>query len=200
MYKKIIYSELNTASKILQTFLNDDIQINNIQKSAILISEAFKNGKKVISCGNGGSNCDAVHFAEELTSLYREKRCGYPAISISDTSYISAVGNDFGYDQVFSRYIESIGCSNDILLAISTSGNSVNIIKAIKTAQKKNIKVIVLTGNNGGKIQGMSDIEICIPYYGYSDRIQEMHIKIIHILILIIEKEMHKSSKNISLK
>ncbi|CAL4326311.1 D-sedoheptulose 7-phosphate isomerase [Buchnera aphidicola] len=191
MYKKTICSELNSALKILQTFLKDKIQIYNIQKSAILIADAFKNGKKVISCGNGGSNCDAVHFAEELTSLYREKRSGYPAISVSDASYISAVGNDFGYDQVFSRYIESIGYSGDVLLAISTSGNSLNIIKAIKTAHKKNIKVVALTGNNGGRIQGLSDVEICIPYHGYSDRIQEMHIKIIHILILIIEKEMH---------
>ncbi|AHG60130.1 D-sedoheptulose 7-phosphate isomerase [Buchnera aphidicola] len=197
MYKKIILSELDTALKILKNFLKDEKQIYNIQKSAILISEAFKSGNKVISCGNGGSNCDAIHFAEELTSLYREKRSGYPAISISDASYISAVSNDFGYDQIFSRFIESVGCPNDVLLAISTSGKSSNIIKAIKSAQKKNMKVIVLTGNNGGQIKGSSDIEICIPYSGYSDRIQEMHIKVIHILILIIEQEMNKSSNKI---
>ncbi|QCI23795.1 D-sedoheptulose 7-phosphate isomerase [Buchnera aphidicola (Macrosiphoniella sanborni)] len=190
MYKKIIFSELNSALKVLKTFLKDDNQINNIQKSAILISHAFKNGKKVISCGNGGSHCDSLHFSEELTSVYREKRCGYPAISISDSSYISAVGNDFGYDQIFSRYIESIGCEGDVLLAISTSGNSTNVIKAIIEAKKRKIKVITLTGNNGGKINKLSDIDICVPYYGYADRIQEMHIKIIHILILIIEKEM----------
>jgi len=194
MYNKTISIEFNTALKILKNFLKDKNQIKNIQDSAILISEAFKKGNKVISCGNGGSHCDAVHFAEELTSVYRKKRCGYPAIPISDSSYISAVGNDFGYDQIFSRYIESIGCSGDILLAISTSGNSVNIIKAIKSAHKKNMKVVVLTGNNGGKIKKLSNIEICVPYCGYSDRIQEMHIKIIHIIILIIEKEMKKNN------
>ncbi|QCI22699.1 D-sedoheptulose 7-phosphate isomerase [Buchnera aphidicola] len=192
MYKKTIFSEFDVALNILKKFLEDDIQIENIQKSAILIAQSFKNGKKVISCGNGGSHCDAVHFSEELTSVYRKKRSGYPAISISDSSYMSAVGNDFGYDQVFSRFIESVGCLGDVLLAISTSGNSPNIIKAIVEAKKKKMKVIVLTGNNAGKIKKLSDIEICIPYYGYSDRIQEMHIKIIHILILIIEKEMQK--------
>ncbi|QCI19817.1 D-sedoheptulose 7-phosphate isomerase [Buchnera aphidicola (Brevicoryne brassicae)] len=192
MYKKTIFSELTIASKVLQKFLKDKNQIYNIQKSAILISKSFKNGKKVISCGNGGSHCDAVHFSEELTSLYREKRLGYPAISISESSYMSAVSNDFGYDQVFSRFIQSIGCSGDTLLAISTSGNSLNVIKAIKEAKKKNIKTIALTGNKGGQIKGLSDIEICIPYSGYSDRIQEMHIKIIHIMILIIETEMKK--------
>ncbi|QCI17647.1 D-sedoheptulose 7-phosphate isomerase [Buchnera aphidicola (Acyrthosiphon lactucae)] len=193
MYKKIIFSEFNNALKTLKKFLKDDNQIQKIQKSAILIAQSFKNGKKVISCGNGGSHCDALHFSEELTSVYRKKRAGYPAISISDSSYISAVGNDFGYDQVFSRFIESVGCSGDVLLAISTSGNSLNIIKAIEAAQKKKMKVVVLTGNDAGKIKKLSDIEICVPYYGFSDRIQEMHIKIIHILILIIEKEMQKN-------
>lgn len=192
MYKKIISSELNTALKILKNFLQNEKQIKNIEKAAILISKSFKNKNKVISCGNGGSHCDSVHFSEELTGLYREKRPGYAAIPISDIGHISAIGNDFGYDQVFSRYIESIGCPNDILLAISTSGNSTNIINAIKAAHKKNMKVIVLTGNNGGAIKNLSDVEICIPYYGYSDRIQEMHIKIIHIMILIIEQEMKK--------
>ncbi|ACL30062.1 D-sedoheptulose 7-phosphate isomerase [Buchnera aphidicola str. APS (Acyrthosiphon pisum)] len=193
MYKKIIFSEFNSASKILKNFLEDKKQIENIQKAAILIAQSFKNEKKVISCGNGGSHCDAVHFSEELTSVYRKKRSGYPAISISDSSYISAVGNDFGYDQIFSRFIQSVGHLGDILLAISTSGNSLNIVRAIEEAKKKKMKVIVLTGNNAGKIKNLSDIEICIPHCGYSDRIQEMHIKIIHILILIIEKEMQKN-------
>ncbi|QCI24892.1 D-sedoheptulose 7-phosphate isomerase [Buchnera aphidicola (Rhopalosiphum padi)] len=192
MYKKIISSELNTALKILKNFLKKEEQIKNIEKAAILIAQSFKNKKKVISCGNGGSHCDAVHFSEELTGLYREKRPGYAAIPISDVGHISAIGNDFGYDQIFSRYIESIGRSNDVLLAISTSGKSINIINAIQAARKKNMKVIVLTGNNGGEVKNLSDIEICIPYHGYSDRIQEMHIKVIHILILIIEKEMKK--------
>lgn len=190
MYKKIISSELKIASKVLKNFLNDSKQIKNIEKAAFLITQSFNRKNKVISCGNGGSHCDAMHFSEELTGLYQKKRPGYPSISISDTAHISAVANDFGYHKVFSRYIESIGFPGDILLAISTSGNSPNIIEAIKSAHKKNMKVISLTGNNGGQIKDLSDIEICVPHHGYSDRIQEMHIKIIHILILIIEKEM----------
>ncbi|QCI24329.1 D-sedoheptulose 7-phosphate isomerase [Buchnera aphidicola (Muscaphis stroyani)] len=190
MYKKIISLELNSALSILKNFLKDKKQINNIQESAILIAKSFQKGKKVISCGNGGSCCDAVHFAEELTGIYRKKRLGYPAIPISDTGHISAVGNDFGYNKIFSRYVDSIGCSGDVLLAISTSGNSMNIINAIESAYRRKMKVILLTGNNGGKMKGLSNIEICVPHYGYSDRIQEIHIKIIHILILIIEKEM----------
>ncbi|CAL4321948.1 D-sedoheptulose 7-phosphate isomerase [Buchnera aphidicola] len=194
MYKKIISSELNVALKVLKDFLKNEKQIKNIEKAAILISKCFKNGNKVITCGNGGSHCDAVHFSEELTGLYRLKRPGYPAIPISDSGHISAIGNDFGFDYIFSRYIQSIGSANDVLLAISTSGNSVNIINAIKVAHKKNMKTIVLTGRDGGEIKKLklSDIEICIPHHDYSDRIQEMHIKIIHILILIIEKEMNK--------
>lgn len=193
MYKKTIFSEFDSALHTLKKFLKNNKEINNIEQAAMLISQAFKHGNKVISCGNGGSHCDALHFSEELTSVYREKRNGYPAVSISDSSYISAVGNDFGYDQIFSRYIQSIGCEGDVLLAISTSGNSLNVIKAIEIAKNKKIKVISLTGHNGGKIKILSDITICVPYYGYADRIQEMHIKIIHILILIIEKEMQKN-------
>lgn len=131
-----------------------------------------------------------MHFAEELTGCYRKIRPGYSAIAISDSSYLSCVGNDLGYENVFSRYIEAVGNKEDVLFAITTSGNSLNILKAIKTAKKKNMKIIVLTGKNGGKISGLADIEITIPHFKYSDRIQEMHIKIIHIIILLIEKEM----------
>lgn len=190
MYKNIILAEFEEAIKVLNIFTKQETNILLIQKAACLISNTFKNGGKVLSCGNGGSNCDAMHFAEELTGFYRTKRRGYPAISISDVSHISCVSNDFGYEYVFSRYIEAIGCKEDVLLCISTSGNSKNIIKAIEIARQKHIHVITLTGNNGGKISQMSDIEICVPHLGYSDRIQEIHIKILHIMILLIEKEM----------
>ncbi|WP_343183278.1 D-sedoheptulose 7-phosphate isomerase [Buchnera aphidicola (Neophyllaphis podocarpi)] len=191
-YDKVITYELNNSLNVLSDFLKNKKQIENIEKAAILIANTFKKGGKVISCGNGGSHCDAMHFAEELTGKYRKYRKGYPAISISDSGYICCVGNDFGYEYIFSRYIESLGYAKDILLCLSTSGNSNNIINAINTAKKKQIKVISLIGNDGGKIKGNSDIEICIPYFGYADRIQEMHIKIIHIIIFIIEKEMKK--------
>lgn len=158
----------------------------------MLLACTFKKKRKVISCGNGGSHCDAMHFAEELTGKYRNNRNGYPAIAISDPSYISCVSNDFGYKFIFSRYIETIGCKEDVLLAISTSGNSINIIQAVEMAKKKKMKVIILTGKNGGKLKNMADIEIIVPYFGFSDRIQEIHIKIIHIIVLIVEKTMSK--------
>ncbi|CUR53396.1 Phosphoheptose isomerase [Serratia symbiotica] len=194
MYYNIIRNELTEASNILKRFINDDININAIQCAAILLANTFKINKKVISCGNGGSHCDAMHFAEELTGCYRKKRLPYPAISISDISHISCIANDFGYDYIFSRYIEALGCKDDVLLGISTSGNSKNIIEAIKAARIKKMNIIILTGKSGGKISGSADIEIRVPYFGYSDRIQEIHIKIIHILIYLIEKQMKKNN------
>ena len=154
----------------------------------MLLADSFKAGGKVISCGNGGSHCDAMHFAEELTGRYRENRPGYPAIAISDVSHLSCVSNDFGYEYVFSRYVEAVGREGDVLLGISTSGNSGNIIKAIDAARAKGMKVITLTGKDGGKMAGSADVEIRVPHFGYADRIQEIHIKAIHILIQLIEK------------
>ena len=129
-----------------------------------------------------------MHFAEELTGKFREERKPLPAISISDPSHITCVGNDYGFQFVFSKYLEGIGKKGDVLLAISTSGNSENIINAANYAKANNIKVVSLTGKDGGKLSGLSDVEIRVPHFGYSDRIQEIHIKVIHILILLIEK------------
>ncbi|WP_409309600.1 D-sedoheptulose 7-phosphate isomerase [Pectobacterium sp. B1J-3] len=190
MYQDLIRNELKEAAETLNNFLSDDENIQSIQDAAVLLADAFKAGGKVISCGNGGSHCDAMHFAEELTGRYRENRPGYPAIAISDPSHLSCVSNDFGYDFVFSRYIESLGREGDVLLGISTSGNSGNIIKAIAAAKAKGMKVITLTGKDGGKMAGTADVEIRVPHFGYADRIQEIHIKAIHILIQLIEKEM----------
>ncbi|MEH0833044.1 D-sedoheptulose 7-phosphate isomerase [Pectobacterium cacticida] len=190
MYQDLIRSELKEAAETLNNFLRDEANIQSIQNAAVLLANAFKAGGKVISCGNGGSHCDAMHFAEELTGRYRENRPGYPAIAISDPSHLSCVSNDFGYDFVFSRYVESLGCKGDVLLGISTSGNSGNIIKAIAAAKAKGMKVITLTGKDGGKMAGTADVEIRVPHFGYADRIQEIHIKVIHILIQLIEKEM----------
>ncbi|AFP84570.1 D-sedoheptulose 7-phosphate isomerase [secondary endosymbiont of Ctenarytaina eucalypti] len=190
MYKDLIRSELNEALQTLQNFLSDEHHIQSIEAAAKLIADIFKAGGKVFSCGNGGSHCDAMHFAEELTGRYRENRPGYPAIAISDPGYLSCASNDFGYEQVFSRYIEAVGNSCDLLVGISTSGNSENIIRAIQSARGKKMRVICLTGRGGGKIAGSADVEICVPHVGYADRIQEMHIKAIHILVLLIEKEM----------
>ncbi|EGB79413.1 phosphoheptose isomerase [Escherichia coli MS 57-2] len=192
MYQDLIRNELNEAAETLANFLKDDANIHAIQRAAVLLADSFKAGGKVLSCGNGGSHCDAMHFAEELTGRYRENRPGYPAIAISDVSHISCVGNDFGFNDIFSRYVEAVGREGDVLLGISTSGNSANVIKAIAAAREKGMKVITLTGKDGGKMAGTADIEIRVPHFGYADRIQEIHIKVIHILIQLIEKEMVK--------
>src|SRR5699024_7010029 len=189
MYLTQIKAELTQAADVLDKFLSDDKNIELIQQAALIIADSFKQGGKVLSCGNGGSHCDAMHFAEELTGRYRENRPGYAAIAISDPSHLSCVANDFGFEFVFSRYLEAVGQSGDVLFGLSTSGNSANIINAISAAKAKGIKVIALTGKDGGKMAGLADIEIRVPHFGYADRIQEVHIKIIHILIQLIEKE-----------
>lgn len=192
MYQDLIRSELNEAALVLNKFLSDDANIAAVERAALLLAESFKSGGKVLSCGNGGSHCDAMHFAEELTGRYRENRPGYPAIAISDPSHLSCVSNDFGYDYVFSRYLEAVGREGDVLFGLSTSGNSANILKAIDAARAKGMKVILMTGKDGGKMNGMADVEIRVPHFGYADRIQEVHIKVIHILMLLVEKEMEK--------
>ena len=148
---------------------------------------AIQSKGKVISCGNGGSLCDAMHFAEELSGRYRDNRKALPAVSISDPSHMSCVGNDYGYDFVFSRYVEAIGLEQDVLLAISTSGNSKNVINAIQAAKEKGMKVVGLTGKDGGAMAGLCDVEIRAPKSEYADRAQEIHIKVIHSLIDYIE-------------
>ena len=185
-----IKHELSEAQEVLARFLADEQQLINIQQAAELIANSLKANSKVLSCGNGGSHCDAMHFAEELTGRYRDDRPGYGAIAIADPSHISCVSNDFGYEYVFSRYVEAVGRSGDVLLGISTSGNSGNVIRAFEAAQAKGIKTIALSGKDGGKMAGMADVEICVPHFGYADRIQEVHIKVIHIVIGLIEKYM----------
>jgi D-sedoheptulose 7-phosphate isomerase len=190
MYQDLIKNELQEAADVLNAFLSDEHNIAQIEAAAKLIADSFKQDGKVLSCGNGGSHCDAMHFAEELTGRYRENRPGYPGIAISDPSHLSCVSNDFGYDFVFSRYVEAVGRKGDVLFGLSTSGNSGNILKAIEAAKAKGMKTIALTGKDGGKMAGYADIEIRVPHFGYADRIQEIHIKIIHIIIQLIEKEM----------
>lgn len=188
-----VRKELSEAASVLDLFLNDDVTIEKITCAAELLAESFKAGGKVLSCGNGGSHCDAMHFAEELTGRYRENRPAYPAIAISDPSHLSCVSNDFGYDFVFSRYVEGLGRPGDLLLGISTSGNSVNVIKALEVAREKGMRTIVLSGKCGGKMVNLADIEIRVPHFGYADRIQEIHIKVIHIMMGLVEQLMGDS-------
>jgi D-sedoheptulose 7-phosphate isomerase len=174
------------AEKILREF----ILSGNIQKIEIagkLMVNSLNKGGKIISCGNGGSMSDAIHFAEELTGRYRENRKAIPALAISDPGFLSCVSNDFGYSFVFSRFVEGVGNNNDVLLAISTSGNSENVINGILAAKEKGMTVIGLTGKDGGKIAPLCDVEIRAPFSKYADRAQEIHIKIVHSLIDYIE-------------
>lgn len=182
-----IKKHFTEAQDVLQAFIAAGDNFRKIEAAGTLITEALKANKKVISCGNGGSMCDAMHFAEELSGRYRQDRPALAALAISDPSHLSCVGNDYGYAFVFSRMVEAIGQPGDILFAISTSGNSENIIHAISAAHKKGMKVIGLTGKDGGKMAAVCDVEIRAPYSAYADRAQEIHIKVIHSLIDFVE-------------
>ena len=188
-FKSVIATELKEAYSVLNQFLNDPVALSRIEQASRIVAQAIQSGGKVISCGNGGSHCDAMHFAEELTGRYREDRKAIPAICISDPSHLSCVSNDYGYEFVFSRYLEALGNRGDVVLAISTSGNSPNVLRATQTAKEKGLPVIALTGKDGGKLGPLATVELRVPHSGYADRIQEVHIKIIHILILLIEKQ-----------
>ena len=186
--KETIEASLREAAEVLQEFLQHPGNIKAIESVAGILVEAIGNGGKVISCGNGGSMTDAMHFAEELSGVFREKRRALPAISISDPSHITCTANDLGFDAIFSRYIESVGREGDVLMAISTSGNSMNIIRAVEAARGKGMKVVGLTGKTGGLLAGMVDAEIRVKGRRYSDRIQEVHIKVLHILVTLVEQ------------
>ncbi len=190
MNSQLIKNNFIEAKQLLDQFINDENNLNKIAQAGALLVESIKNGGKAISCGNGGSMCDAMHFAEEMTGRFRENRKALPAVSVSDASHISCVGNDYGYEEIFSRYVDSIGREEDVLLAISTSGNSENVLRAAKVAKEKGIKVIGLTGKSGGKLAELCDVEIRVPHNGYADRIQEIHIKVIHSLIHFVEENL----------
>jgi len=190
--QQIAQTELREAARLLESFLNDPEQISRIERAAILLADAIGHQRKILSCGNGGSHCDAMHFAEELSGRFRHERRSLPALAISDPSHLTCVGNDYGFEHIFSRFIEGLGQPGDVLFALSTSGNSANIIRAVEAARQRGMKVILLSGKDGGKLAGQADVEIRVPHLGYADRIQEIHIKVIHILILLVEKMVEK--------
>ncbi|MBX7044529.1 MAG: D-sedoheptulose 7-phosphate isomerase [Ignavibacteria bacterium] len=178
------------AQSVLEKFVSDNSNFEKIKQAGDIMVESLSRGGKIISCGNGGSMCDAMHFAEELTGRFRDERKAIGAVSVSDPSHISCVSNDYGYEKIFSRYVEGVGRSEDVLLAISTSGNSKNILNAIDAAKEKGLKVVGLTGKDGGKMAKVCDVEIRSPQSKYSDRVQEIHIKVIHSLIDYIERNL----------
>lgn len=184
-----IRSSLLEAQNTLNTFISDDQNIKLIEQSIQIFVDSFKNKGRVFSCGNGGSMCDSLHFAEELTGRYRKDRAPLPATGISEAGHITCIANDFGFDHIFSRFVEAWGQSGDTLLAISTSGNSANVIKAVEVAKSKGMKVVALLGKDGGKLKSMVDVPLIVPC-PITDRIQEVHIKCIHIFIEGIERQL----------
>lgn len=184
-----IRTSLQEAQKTLNTFVENERNLQLIDEAINLFVTSFKNGGRSFSCGNGGSMCDSLHFAEELTGRYRSDRAPLPATGISEAGHITCIANDFGFDHIFSRFVEAWGQKGDVLLAISTSGNSANVIKAVETARAKGMKVVGLLGKDGGKLKSMVDIPLIIPSTT-TDRIQEVHIKCIHIFIEGIERQL----------
>lgn len=178
-----------TELVLLENFIKEEEKRKETEKVAKTLAEVFNNGNKVLICGNGGSNCDALHFAEEFTGRFRSDRRALPAIAISESSHITCVGNDYGFDYVFSRGVEAYGKSGDMFIGISTSGNSGNVIKAVEAAKKIGMKTCVLLGKDGGKLKGMCDYEFIIPGKT-SDRVQEIHMMILHIIIEGVERIM----------
>lgn len=185
-----IQTALNEAAKALSDLTRNSAALTSIQTAADRLAHTFRSKGRVFACGNGGSMCDAIHFAEELSGRFRDDRAGLPAIAISDPGHISCVANDFGYSEIFSRYVISHAHTGDALLAISTSGTSPNVCKAAEAARSKAVTVIALTGKPNALLGHLADIEICTPGGNYADRSQELHIKVIHILIELIERQL----------
>jgi D-sedoheptulose 7-phosphate isomerase len=171
-------------------FLKKPESLVFIQNAARVISDCFRKGNKLLIAGNGGSLCDAMHFAEELTGIFRHKRKALPAIALSDPAHLSCMANDVGYHDVFSRAVEALGREGDVFVALTTSGNSQNLIHAVEMAKTMGLKTISFLGKTGGKLKGVSDLEWIINGFSYSDRIQEAHMTAIHIIIEMIEHEL----------
>lgn len=184
-----IQASLAEARNAVDQLLRNQTALENIEAAANLLVTVFDRGGRAFSCGNGGSMCDAMHFAEELTGRFRKNRPAMAAIAISDATHITCVANDYGYDQIFSRYLEAHAKPGDVLLAISTSGKSPSVVKAAETAKDRGLRVIGLTGHKDSPLQALCDIQICTEAGEFADRVQELHIKVIHILIELIERK-----------
>ncbi len=187
---ELIKQQFTEAQTVLQKFIENSDNFAAIEHAAQIMVNALKTKHKLFSCGNGGSMSDAMHFAEELTGRFRNHREAIAAIAIADASHITCVANDYGFEHIFSRYVEAVGNEGDVLLAISTSGNSPNVLAAAKAALAKGMKVVALTGKDGGELARNCSVEIRVAHFGFSDRVQEIHIKVIHTIILCIENQM----------
>lgn len=182
-----LLQHLHEGVELLARVVEDEALLAEVDKAGDILVACLRNGGKILSAGNGGSHCDAMHFAEELSGRYRDNRPALGALAISDPSHITCVGNDYGFEFIFSRQVEALGRAGDVFFGISTSGNSANILAAARAAKERDMRVILLMGKDGGKMKGLADAEIIVPHFGYADRIQEIHIKFIHALIDHVE-------------
>lgn len=191
-----IRAAFDDARATLDAFLADPANLEQVRRFTQLAADTLRRGGVLLSCGNGGSMCDAMHFAEEWTGRFRKDRAALPAIAFSDPSQLTCIANDFGFDEVFARSVDAYGKAGDLLVAITTSGNSPNILRAIEAAKKKQMKTVALLGKGGGKVKELVDVPIVVPHAQTSDRIQELHIKVLHIVIEAVERELFPANYN----
>jgi D-sedoheptulose 7-phosphate isomerase len=187
---KRIQQHFEESAQLAQQLLGDKDFLEAMQQGAELLVEALGSGHKILTCGNGGSMCDAMHMAEELSGKYREDRPPFAALAMSDASALTCIGNDYGFDQVFSRQTQALGKPGDVLVCISTSGNSQNVLEAARKGKEIGMHVLSLTGNGGGGLGDLADVDVSVPWSGFADRIQEVHIRCIHSWIDAIEHEL----------
>lgn len=187
--QNLIKKALQTAQQELAHFVQSEHNLEQTEEIARHISKCYQQRGKVIIFGNGGSMCDAMHFAEELTGRFHRDREALPAIAISDPAHLTCVANDYGFEEVFARAVKAYAQSGDVVIGLSTSGNSANVLKALNTAQRLGCTTVALLGGDGGKIAGETDFELIVPATT-SDRIQEIHAMILHILVELIEHEL----------
>ena len=190
MSKEHILAALSEAQTALEALMKNEDALSAVDRAAGVLADCIEAGGRIYSCGNGGSLCDAKHFAEEMTGRYRSDRRPYGATAISDVSHMACVGNDYGYEDVFSRWVEGFGRKGDVLLAISTSGTSKNILKAVRAAKACGMTVVGMTGREGSPLALESDVAIVTPAGRWADRVQELHIKCIHIMIELVERRL----------
>ena len=187
--KDIWINNFKKAQSILEDFVSSEELITSCEEFSKILTECYESGGKVLSCGNGGSHCDAMHFAEELTGQFSKPRKALGAIALGDPSHVTCTANDYGFEHIFSRQVEALGRFGDVLVALSTSGNSKNVIEAVKSAKALNIKTVGLLGKTGGELKNIVDLSIVVPAET-SDRVQEMHIKLIHTVIECVERRL----------
>ena len=190
MSKENVRAALLEARDALEDLIRNEAMLAEIDRAGELMADCIRRGGRIYSCGNGGSLCDAMHFAEEMTGRYRLNRRPYAATAIADASHLACVANDFGYEEVFSRYVEGVAREGDVLLGISTSGTSANVVRAARAAREKGVRVVSLSGRADSPLAGLSDVAIVTPGGRYADRVQELHIKCIHILIELVERRL----------